>query len=118
MPATQTGRPADPAISAKLSAPARAAASSNASARPGDGGHPGRGAGARPRDQITAAVWPATSHRAEPGAGHGLALTRRERQIAGGPTTRQIAARLVIAERTADTHVGRILAKLGCTNRA
>jgi DNA-binding CsgD family transcriptional regulator len=51
-----------------------------------------------------------------------LALTRREREIAAliaqGLTNRQIGARLVIAERTVDTHVGRILAKLGCTRRA
>jgi len=35
-----------------------------------------------------------------------------------GLTNRQIGARLFIAERTVDTHVGRILAKLGCTTRA
>ena len=49
-------------------------------------------------------------------------MTRREHQVAGliaeGLTNRQIAARLFIAERTVDTHVGRILAKLGCTSRA
>ncbi len=38
--------------------------------------------------------------------------------IAQGLTNRQIGARLFIAERTVDTHVGRILAKLGCTSRA
>jgi DNA-binding NarL/FixJ family response regulator len=72
-------------------------------------------------DQITAALWPVTSRSAEPGT-DGLPLTRREREIAGlitgGLTNRQIAARLVIAERTVDTHVGRILAKLGCASRA
>ena len=72
-------------------------------------------------DQITAALWPVTSRDAEPGT-DGLPLTRREREIAGlitgGLTNRQIAARLVIAERTVDTHVGRILAKLGCASRA
>jgi non-specific serine/threonine protein kinase len=74
------------------------------------------------QDQITASLWPAASQATEPGADHGLPLTRREHQIAGliaeGLTNRQIAARLVIAERTVDTHVGRILAKLGCTRRA
>jgi predicted ATPase/DNA-binding CsgD family transcriptional regulator len=50
------------------------------------------------------------------------ALTRREHEItqliAAGLTNRQIAARLVIAQRTVDTHVGHILAKLGCSNRS
>ena len=49
-------------------------------------------------------------------------LTRREHEVAGliaeGLTNRQIADRLVIAERTADTHVQNILAKLGCASRA
>ena len=73
-------------------------------------------------DQITAALWPATSQRPESGGADGLPLTRREREIADlitrGLTNRQIAARLVISERTVDTHVGRILAKLGCTKRS
>ncbi len=73
-------------------------------------------------DQIAAALWPATSQHPEPGTGDGLPLTWRERQIAalitGCLTNRQIAARLAIAERTVDTHVGRILAKLGCTSQA
>jgi non-specific serine/threonine protein kinase len=51
-----------------------------------------------------------------------LPLTRREREIteliATGLTNRQIAARLFIAQRTVDTHVAHILAKLGCSNRA
>jgi DNA-binding NarL/FixJ family response regulator len=49
-------------------------------------------------------------------------LTRREHEvaelIAEGLTNRQIADRLVIAERTADTHVQNILAKLGYVSRA
>jgi len=49
-------------------------------------------------------------------------LTRREHEVAGliaeGLTNRQIADRLVIAERTADTHVQNILAKLGYASRA
>jgi predicted ATPase/DNA-binding CsgD family transcriptional regulator len=49
-------------------------------------------------------------------------LTPREREvvrlIAEGLTNRQIAERLVIAERTASTHVANILAKLGFATRA
>jgi non-specific serine/threonine protein kinase len=73
-------------------------------------------------DQITAALWPAGSRQAAPAAESGLPLTPREREvaelIARGLTNRQIAARLFIAERTVDTHAGRIMAKLGCANRA
>jgi predicted ATPase len=49
-------------------------------------------------------------------------LTNREQEIArlisSGLTNRQIGAQLRIARRTVDTHVGHILAKLGCANRA
>jgi non-specific serine/threonine protein kinase len=49
-------------------------------------------------------------------------LTPREHEIteliAAGLTNRQIAERLFIAQRTVDTHVGHILAKLGCSNRS
>jgi DNA-binding NarL/FixJ family response regulator len=49
-------------------------------------------------------------------------LTGRERDVAAlvarGLTNRQIAEQLVIAERTAETHVGHILNKLGFTSRA
>jgi DNA-binding NarL/FixJ family response regulator len=49
-------------------------------------------------------------------------LTRRETEvaqlIAQGLTNRQIAEELVVALRTVDTHVERILAKLGFTSRA
>jgi predicted ATPase/DNA-binding CsgD family transcriptional regulator len=49
-------------------------------------------------------------------------LTRREMQVAAliaqGRTNRQIAERLVIAQRTAEGHVERILVKLGFTNRS
>jgi DNA-binding CsgD family transcriptional regulator len=48
-------------------------------------------------------------------------LTRRERQVADliaqGLTNKEIAARLVIAQRTAEAHVERILTKLGLTTR-
>jgi DNA-binding CsgD family transcriptional regulator len=50
------------------------------------------------------------------------ALTRREREIAGllaeGLTNKEIASRLVISQRTAETHVDHILNKLGMTSRA
>jgi DNA-binding CsgD family transcriptional regulator len=49
-------------------------------------------------------------------------VTAREREvatlIAQGLTNRQIAQRLVIAERTVDKHVGNMLAKLGFASRA
>ncbi|RSM64755.1 hypothetical protein DMB66_19135 [Actinoplanes sp. ATCC 53533] len=48
-------------------------------------------------------------------------LTRRERQVAElvaeGMTNKDIAARLVISKRTAESHVEHILAKLGFTTR-
>ena len=40
------------------------------------------------------------------------------RLVAGGRSNKQIAAELVIAQRTAEGHVERILAKLGFTSRA
>ena len=50
------------------------------------------------------------------------ALTPREREVLGllatGQTDRQIAERLGVAHRTATTHVGRVLAKLGLRSRA
>jgi DNA-binding NarL/FixJ family response regulator len=49
-------------------------------------------------------------------------LTRRECEVAElialGLTNKQIARRLVMAKRTADTHVHRILRKLECASRA
>ncbi|WP_246493432.1 ATP-binding protein [Crossiella cryophila] len=48
-------------------------------------------------------------------------LTKREQQVAElvaqGLTNREIAARLVVAPRTAETHVDHVLAKLGFTSR-
>jgi non-specific serine/threonine protein kinase len=49
-------------------------------------------------------------------------LTRRELEVAGlvaqGLTNREVAQVLVISERTADAHVGKILEKLGIRGRA
>ncbi|WP_460958380.1 ATP-binding protein [Parasphingorhabdus pacifica] len=49
-------------------------------------------------------------------------LTPREREVAqlvaGGLSNRQIAERLVIAKRTADSHIEHIMVKLGFTSRA
>ena len=49
-------------------------------------------------------------------------LTRRERQVADlvaqGLSNKEIAAKLVISQRTAESHVEHILTKLGLTNRA
>ena len=52
----------------------------------------------------------------------GAPLTPRELQVArlvaGGRSNKEIAAELVISQRTAEGHVERILAKLGFTSRA
>ncbi|MBY8863395.1 protein kinase [Nocardia sp. CA2R105] len=60
--------------------------------------------------------------RTMPTSGPGVALTKRERQVADliaeGLTNKQIAAKLVISQRTAEGHVEHILTKLGFTSRA
>jgi len=57
-----------------------------------------------------------------PAVSDGAPLTPRELQVArlvaGGRSNKEIAAALVIAPRTAEGHVERILAKLGFTSRA
>jgi DNA-binding NarL/FixJ family response regulator len=72
---------------------------------------------------ITRRVISEFAHRRSPIAGTGRLdeLTAREREvliwIARGMSNREIAARLVVAEETVKTHVGRILAKLGLRDR-
>ncbi|MEI5101977.1 LuxR C-terminal-related transcriptional regulator [Streptomyces sp. PmtG] len=65
------------------------------------------------------------SARTVPGSRRGRAadaLTPREREVAAlvarGLSNREVAEHLVISKRTADTHVERILTKLGLTSRA
>jgi non-specific serine/threonine protein kinase len=57
-----------------------------------------------------------------PAVSHEAPLTSRElqvaRMIAGGRSNKEIAAELVIAQRTAENHVEHILTKLGFTSRA
>jgi len=73
------------------------------------------------KDGITAALWPIPPIGLEAAESTPL-LTGREQEVAEllakGMTNRQIAAQLFISKRTADTHVQRILTKLGCSNRA
>ncbi|WP_260479206.1 response regulator transcription factor [Kibdelosporangium aridum] len=71
------------------------------------------------RNEVTATV--AADHIDEPRNHRWSPLTAREQQtailIAKGRTTREIAATLTIAQRTAEAHVERILTKLGLTSR-
>jgi DNA-binding CsgD family transcriptional regulator len=98
------------AITAKTAAGLRAAATLREAGRAA-----GRG------DRIATALGLAAEP-ALPQPDHDLPLTKRESEItqliATGLTNRQIAERLFIAQRTVDTHVAHILAKLGCSNRA
>jgi len=73
-------------------------------------------------DAIATALWPDRNGPPGPGASQRPVLTRREEQVAGliaeGLTNRQIGERLFIGQRTVDSHVSHIFAKLGCTTRA
>jgi non-specific serine/threonine protein kinase len=107
-----------PAMQAAIDAiAAKTAAELGSSASPprGAGRAVGRG------DCITAALGIAPEL-GPSNAEQDVPLTKREHEvtelIAGGLTNRQIAERLFIAQRTVDTHVGHILAKLGCSNRS
>ena len=59
--------------------------------------------------------------RARSNVGRSGGLTRREREIAAllaeGLTNKEIAGRLIISQRTVETHVDHILSKLGMTSR-
>jgi DNA-binding NarL/FixJ family response regulator len=56
------------------------------------------------------------------GASESGRLTRREREVAGllaeGLSNKEIATRLVISQRTVETHVDHVLNKLGIASRA
>jgi DNA-binding NarL/FixJ family response regulator len=69
----------------------------------------------------TSAPASATPSKNQRGGGQLYSLTSREREVAvlvaRGLTNRQVAEALVIAERTADTHVANILRKLGLATR-
>ena len=107
--------PALQAAADAISAKAAAQLGESATARREAGRTAGRG------DRIAAALGLAPQP-GPPHPGQDLPLTKREHEItqliATGLTNRQIAERLFIAQRTVDTHVGHILAKLGCSNRA
>lgn len=70
--------------------------------------------GMRPLARQAAALLPGAGAPADP-------LTPREREIAGyvtrGMTNKAIAAELYLSERTVETHVQRVLTKLGLANR-
>jgi LuxR family transcriptional regulator, maltose regulon positive regulatory protein len=74
---------------------------------------------ARRRAQLGRAVTPAPA--VHPAAPRGSALTPRETEVlallAQGLTNREMAQRLTLGTRTVETHVERILGKLGATSR-
>jgi DNA-binding CsgD family transcriptional regulator len=107
-----------------------AADASFAEARPAEGRRAARRAldlasplGMRPLLDTASALVQAADGRRRGAAqlGSGVSLTRREVEvlqlIAGGCTNREIAATLVIGEKTAATHVSNLLAKLGAARR-
>lgn len=82
-----------------------------------------QGAQMTPEEVISYALGEKPSPPAHPTAAPAATsvLTKREREvvtlIAQGLTNKEIAARFVISQRTAETHVQNILAKLGLTSR-
>jgi predicted ATPase/DNA-binding CsgD family transcriptional regulator len=73
-------------------------------------------------DELVAYALEEPAAPAAAGAGRPAALTRREREVAElvarGLSNKEIASSLVIAQRTAETHVEHVLTKLGFTSRA
>ncbi len=73
------------------------------------------------KPRVTSEVGPRTRPRGTAADG-GEFLTRREQEVvallARGLTNREIASELTITERTAETHVSRVLSKLGLNRRA
>jgi predicted ATPase/DNA-binding CsgD family transcriptional regulator len=85
--------------------------------------HLGRGQAMAPPRAVAAALQePPHALGQAPGSSDTVPLTARERQIAAlvaqGLSNPDIAARLVISARTAETHVRHIMVKLGLTGRA
>jgi predicted ATPase/DNA-binding CsgD family transcriptional regulator len=85
--------------------------------------------GANGHEPASETVQPSAEHARQPASASptrdylaSAGLTRREQEVAAllarGLSNRQIAAELTIAERTAETHVCKILSKLNLTRRA
>ncbi len=114
----RTGSPLFPYIKAAVDSAVDRAEAALGSAM---AGHRELGRAIGRSDGIAAALWPDPKFTPQPSVA-ALPLSGRESAVAElmavGLTNRQIGARLFIAERTVDTHVGRILAKLGCANRS
>ncbi|MFC4605077.1 ATP-binding protein [Rhodococcus kronopolitis] len=82
----------------------------------------GRGRGFTPAEAFAFALEEDVTPAPRSGDGGPVKLTRREQQVAElvaqGLTNREVAGKLVIAQRTAQGHVEHVLAKLGFTSRA
>jgi non-specific serine/threonine protein kinase len=81
-----------------------------------------RGAGLSTADVVALALEKPSTAPTGRSTGDEYGLTRREREVAAliaeGLSNREIATRLVVAQRTAEGHVENILSKLGFTSRA